>query len=82
MPNPESYRKAIRFMKQAEKFNRPVVTFIDTKGAYPGIGAEERGAGEAIAKSMFEMARLKVPIISIVIGEGSSRRSTCNRCRK
>ena len=59
-------------MKQAEKFGRPVVTFIDTKGAYPGINAEERGQGEAIAKSMFEMAKLKVPIISIVIGEGSS----------
>ena len=72
MPNPESYRKAIRFMHQAEKFNRPVITFIDTKGAYPGIGAEERGQGEAIAKSMFEMAKLKVPIIAIVIGEGSS----------
>lgn len=72
MPNPESYRKAIRFMKQAEKFNRPVITFIDTKGAYPGLGAEERGQGEAIAKSMFEMAKLKVPVISIVIGEGSS----------
>ena len=72
MPNPESYRKAIRFMKQAEKFNRPIVTFIDTKGAYPGIGAEERGQGEAIAKSMFEMAKLKVPVIAIVIGEGSS----------
>ena len=72
MPNPESYRKGIRFMKQAEKFKRPVITFIDTKGAYPGIGAEERGQGEAIAKSMFEMARLKVPIIAIVIGEGSS----------
>jgi len=72
MPNPESYRKAIRFMKQAEKFNRPVITFIDTKGAYPGIGAEERGQGEAIAKSMFEMAKLKVPVISVVIGEGSS----------
>lgn len=72
MPNPESYRKAIRFMKQAEKFKRPVITFIDTKGAYPGIGAEERGQGEAIAKSMFEMAKLKVPIICIVIGEGSS----------
>ena len=72
MPNPESYRKAIRFMKQAEKFKRPVVTFIDTKGAYPGIGAEERGQGEAIAKSMFEMAKLEVPVISIVIGEGSS----------
>ena len=72
MPNPESYRKAIRFMKQAEKFKRPVITFIDTKGAYPGIEAEDRGQGEAIAKSMFEMARLKVPVISIVIGEGSS----------
>ena len=72
MPNPESYRKAIRFMKQAEKFKRPVITFIDTKGAYPGIEAEERGQGEAIAKSMFEMARLKVPVISIVVGEGSS----------
>ena len=72
MPNPESYRKAIRFMKQAEKFNRPVITFIDTKGAYPGVGSEERGQGEAIAKSMFEMAKLKVPVISIVIGEGSS----------
>ncbi len=72
MPNPESYRKAIRFMKQAEKFKRPVITFIDTKGAYPGIGAEERGQGEAIAKSMFEMVKLKVPIIAIVIGEGSS----------
>lgn len=72
MPNPESYRKAIRFMKQAEKFERPIITFVDTKGAYPGIGAEERGQGEAIAKSMFEMAKLKVPVISIVIGEGSS----------
>lgn len=72
MPNPESYRKAIRFMKQAEKFNRPIITFIDTKGAYPGIGAEERGQGEAIASSMFEMAKVKVPVISIVIGEGSS----------
>ena len=72
MPNPESYRKAIRFMKQAEKFKRPVITFIDTKGAYPGIEAEEKGQGEAIAKSMFEMAKLKVPIISIVVGEGSS----------
>ena len=72
MPNPESYRKAIRLMKQAEKFNRPIVTFIDTKGAYPGIGAEERGQGEAIARSMFEMSKLTVPIISVVIGEGSS----------
>ena len=72
MPNPESYRKAIRFMKQAEKFHRPVITFIDTKGAYPGIEAEEKGQGEAIASSMLEMAGLRVPIISIVIGEGSS----------
>ena len=72
MPNPESYRKAIRFMKQAEKFGRPVITFIDTKGAYPGVEAEEKGQGEAIAKSMLTMAGLKVPIISIVIGEGSS----------
>ena len=72
MPNPESYRKAVRLMKQAEKFGRPIVTFIDTKGAYPGIGAEERGQGEAIAKSMMEMANLKTPIICIVIGEGSS----------
>ena len=72
MPNPESYRKGIRFMKQAEKFKRPIITFIDTKGAFPGMGAEERGQGEAIAKSMFEMAKLKVPIIAIVIGEGSS----------
>ena len=72
MPNPESYRKGIRFMKQAEKFHRPVITFIDTKGAYPGIGAEERGQGEAIASSMLEMASLTVPTISIIIGEGSS----------
>ena len=72
MPNPESYRKAIRMMKQAEKFNRPVITFIDTKGAYPGVEAEQRGQGEAIAKSMFEMAKLTVPVIAIVIGEGSS----------
>jgi acetyl-CoA carboxylase carboxyl transferase subunit alpha len=80
MPNPESYRKALRFMKQAEKFNRPIVTFIDTKGAYPGIGAEERGQGEAIARNLLEMSRLKVPIVSIVIGEGSSRWCTCNWC--
>ncbi len=72
MPNPESYRKAIRFMKQAEKFNRPIITFIDTKGAYPGIGAEERGQGEAIAKSLFEMSKVRVPTIAIVVGEGSS----------
>ena len=72
MPNPESYRKAIRFMKQAEKFNRPVITFIDTKGAYPGIEAEEKGQGEAIASSMLQLSGLKVPVIAIVIGEGSS----------
>ena len=72
MPNPEAYRKVLRFMKQAEKFNRPIVTFIDTKGAYPGIGAEERGQGEAIARNLMEMSDLKVPIIAIVIGEGSS----------
>ena len=72
MPNPEAYRKALRFMKQAEKFDRPVITFIDTKGAYPGLGAEERGQGEAIARNLMEMSDLKVPIIAIVIGEGSS----------
>ena len=72
MPNPEGYRKALRLMKQAEKFNRPIITFIDTPGAYPGMGAEERGQGEAIAKNMMEMANLKVPIICVVIGEGSS----------
>ncbi len=72
MPNPEGYRKALRLMKQAEKFKRPIITFIDTPGAYPGMGAEERGQGEAIAKNLMEMARLKVPIICIVIGEGSS----------
>lgn len=72
MPNPESYRKGIRFMKQAEKFHRPVITFIDTKGAYPGIGAEERGQGQVIAKSIETMSSLKIPTISYVIGEGSS----------
>ena len=72
MPNPEGYRKALRLMKQAEKFNRPIVTFIDTPGAYPGMGAEERGQGEAIAKNLMEMSTLKVPIICIIIGEGSS----------
>ncbi len=72
MPNPEGYRKSLRLMKQAEKFNRPIITFIDTPGAYPGMGAEERGQGEAIARSMMEMSKLKVPIICVVIGEGSS----------
>lgn len=72
MPHPEGYRKALRLMKQAEKFHRPVICFIDTKGAYPGKAAEERGQSEAIAKNLFEMAGLKVPIICIVIGEGGS----------
>ena len=72
MPNPEGYRKALRLMKQAEKFGRPVVTFINTAGAYPGVGAEERGQGEAIARNLMEMSDLKVPIIAIIIGEGGS----------
>ncbi|WP_163101249.1 acetyl-CoA carboxylase carboxyl transferase subunit alpha [Peribacillus alkalitolerans] len=72
MPHPEGYRKALRLMKQAEKFNRPIICFIDTKGAYPGKAAEQRGQSEAIAKNLFEMAGLKVPVISIVIGEGGS----------
>jgi acetyl-CoA carboxylase carboxyl transferase subunit alpha len=72
MPNPEGYRKALRLMKLAEKFNRPIVTLIDTPGASPGLEAEERGQGEAIAKNLMEMAVLKVPVICIVIGEGAS----------
>lgn len=72
MANPEGYRKALRLMKLAEKFNKPVVTFIDTPGAFPGLEAEERGQGEAIARNLFEMARLRVPIICIIIGEGAS----------
>ena len=72
MARPEGYRKALRLMKVAEKYNIPVVTLIDTPGAYPGLGAEERGQAEAIARNLFEMARLKVPIISFVIGEGAS----------
>ena len=72
MPNPEGYRKALRLMKLAEKFDKPVVTFIDTPGAHPGLEAEERGQGEAIARNLLEMAKLKVPIICIVIGEGAS----------
>ncbi len=72
MANPEGYRKALRLMKMAEKFNIPVVTFIDTPGAFPGLEAEERGQGEAIARNIFEMSVLKVPIISIIIGEGAS----------
>ncbi len=72
MSNPEGYRKALRLMKMAEKFKIPVVTLIDTPGAYPGLEAEERGQGEAIARNIFEMTRLKTPIISIIIGEGAS----------
>ncbi|MFC1500903.1 acetyl-CoA carboxylase carboxyltransferase subunit alpha [Elusimicrobiota bacterium] len=72
MAHPEGYRKALRVMKFAEKFNKPVITFIDTPGAYPGIGAEERGQAEAIARNLKEMSNLKVPIIAIIIGEGGS----------
>lgn len=72
MPHPEGYRKALRLMKQAEKFHRPVICFIDTPGAFCGLGAEERGQGEAIARNLLEMSQLKTPIISIVIGEGGS----------
>lgn len=72
MPGPEGYRKALRLMKQAEKFHRPIFTFIDTSGAYPGLEAEERGQGEAIARNLFEMSRLTVPIIAVVTGEGNS----------
>ena len=71
-PNPEGYRKALRLMKQAEKFHRPVVCFVDTSGAYCGLGAEERGQGEAIARNLLEFSRLKVPVISIVLGEAGS----------
>ncbi|MCH8170905.1 MAG: acetyl-CoA carboxylase carboxyltransferase subunit alpha [Bacteroidetes bacterium] len=72
MANPEGYRKALRLMKLAEKFNKPIITMLDTPGAYPGIEAEERGQAEAIAKNLFEMSRLKVPIIVVIIGEGAS----------
>ncbi len=72
MANPEGYRKALRLMKLAEKFNKPVVTLIDTPGAYPGLEAEERGQGEAIARNIYEMMRLKVPVICVIIGEGAS----------
>lgn len=72
MPNPDGYRKALRLMKLAEKFNIPIITFLDTPGAYPGLEAEERGQGEAIARNIFEMALLKVPIFAYVIGEGAS----------
>lgn len=72
MPNPEGYRKALRLMRLAEKFNKPIVTFIDTPGAFPGLEAEERGQGEAIARNIYEMMRLKVPVICVIIGEGAS----------
>lgn len=72
MPNPEGYRKALRLMEFAEKFRKPLITFIDTPGAYPGIGAEERGQGESIARSLHVMSRLKIPIVATVIGEGGS----------
>jgi acetyl-CoA carboxylase carboxyl transferase subunit alpha len=72
MANPEGYRKALRFMKLAEKFNKPVITLVDTPGAFPGIEAEERGQGEAIARNIIEMLRLRVPVICVIIGEGAS----------
>jgi len=72
MANPEGYRKALRLMKLAEKFNKPIITLIDTPGAYPGLEAEERGQGEAIARNIYEMIRLKVPVIVVIIGEGAS----------
>jgi acetyl-CoA carboxylase carboxyl transferase subunit alpha len=72
MANPEGYRKALRLMKLAEKFNKPIITLIDTPGAYPGLEAEERGQGEAIARNIFEMIQLKVPVICVIIGEGAS----------
>ena len=72
MANPEGYRKALRLMKMAEKFNRPVITFIDTPGAFPGLEAEERGQAEAIARNLFEMVNLRVPVICVIIGEGAS----------
>ena len=72
MTNPEGYRKALRLMKQAEKFNRPIICFVDTPGAYCGVGAEERGQGQAIAQNLMKMSRLKTPIISIITGEGGS----------
>lgn len=72
MPNPEGYRKALRLMKLAEKFNKPIITMLDTPGAYPGLEAEERGQAEAIARNLFEMSRLRVPVIVVIIGEGAS----------
>ena len=72
MPRPEGYRKALRLMKLAEKFHLPVLTFIDTPGAYPGVGAEERGQSEAIARNLYEMSKLRTPIIATIVGEGGS----------
>ncbi len=72
MPNPEGYRKALRIMRMSEKFKKPIIIFIDTPGAYPGLGAEERGQSEAIARNLLEMAKLRTPIIAVVIGEGGS----------
>ena len=72
MPEPEGYRKALRLMKQAEKFNRPIITFVNTPGAFPGMEAEENGQGEAIARNLYEMSALKVPVLSLLIGEGGS----------
>ena len=82
MANPEGYRKALRLMKLAEKFNKPVITLIDTPGAYPGLEAEERGQGEAIARNIYEMIRLKVPVICVIIGEGQWRRIGHRRWRQ
>ena len=72
MPQPEGYRKSLRLIKQAEKFHRPVICFVDTPGAYPGMGAEERGQGRAIADNLFEMSDIKTPVLTIVTGEGGS----------
>ena len=72
MPKPEGYRKALRLMRLAERFGLPIITFIDTPGAYPGVGSEERGQSEAIARNLFEMSMLRIPIITVVIGEGGS----------
>jgi acetyl-CoA carboxylase carboxyl transferase subunit alpha len=72
MPNPEGYRKALRLIRQAEKFRRPIITFIDTSGAYPGLEAEARGQGEAIARNLYEMSRLTVPVVAVITGEGNS----------
>jgi acetyl-CoA carboxylase carboxyl transferase subunit alpha len=72
MANPEGYRKALRLAREAEKFHRPIITFVDTSGAYPGLGAEERGIGEAIARNLMEFSQIKTPIVCIIIGEGGS----------